>query len=296
MATKIEKLNDSIEKARLKVEKSEKTIERHEDQLTKKLVRASKTFGLDMTGMTKEEVEEYKESNREALRENENVWDLYEIIRKFEDIEGAKRKLAEAERVLKNWEDKLAVEIEADRYLEDNAPEVIMEFIENWKRMAYDWHVKRYEDYQSFKEKLSSDLKEARREMGIDDHMMPTRSQDKELEKIGLDYKSIRKRKVEFAGSTVMKMDEIRDEGDRLTWLDRKLEAEKKAKLLDLVYRLNNVIGETEDASDLRIGAEGNLNGIVIGKLGTAKIETVGAGGWNIQCFHFRTLLHKLKD
>ena len=296
MATKIEKLNDSIEKAQLKVEKSEKTIERHEDQLTKKLVKASKTFGLDMTGMTKEEVEEYKESNREAFRENENVWDLYEIIRKFEDIEGAKRKLAEAERVLKNWEDKLAVEIEADRYLEDNAPEVIMEFIENWKRMAYDWHVKRYEDYQSFKEKLSSDLKEARREMGIDDRMMPTRSQDKELEKIGLDYKSIRKRKVEFAGSTVMKMDEIRDGGERLTWLDRKLEAEKKAKLLDLVYRLNNVIGETEDASDLRIGAEGNLNGIVIGKLGRAKIETVGAGGWNIQCFHFRTLLHKLKD
>lgn len=171
-----------------------------------------------------------------------------------------------------------------------------MEFIENWKRMAYDWHVKRFEDYQSFKKKLKEDLAEARRELGINERMMPTRAQDKELQNVGLDYKSINKRKVEFAGMTVMKLDEIRDETERWAWLDRKLEVEKKAKLLDLVYRLNNEVGKTLDATDLRIGAEGNLNGIVIGETGKVKVETVGAGGWNIQCFHYRTLMHKLND
>lgn len=293
---KIDTLKEKVDAAKVKVEKCEKTIDRHEVQLEKKKAKASKSLGVDFSGMDKEAIKQYQQENHEELRTNDNSWDLYDVIRKFEDIEGAKGKLADAERVLKNWEDKLAVELEADRYLEDNAPEVIMEFIENWKRMAYDWHVKRYEDYQALKLKLANDLAEARREMGIAERLMTTRSQDKELEKIGLDYKSIRKRKAEFAGSTVLLMDEKRDEGERLTWLDRKLEEEKKAKLLDLVYRLNNEVGKTLDASDLSIGAEGNLNGIVIGETGRAKIETVGAGGWNIQCFHFRTLVHKLKD
>lgn len=293
---KIETLKEKIENARLKVEKCEKTIERHETQLVKKLDKASKTFGFDFTGFDKEEIEKYKDDHHEELRTHENYWDLFDVIRKFEDIKGAKGKLADAERVLKNWEDKLAVELEADRYLEDNAPEVIMEFIENWKRMAYDWHVKRFEDYQSFKKKLKEDLAEARRALGINERMMLTRAQDKELEKVGLDYKSINKRKVEFAGMTVMKLDEIRNETERWAWLDRKLEVEKKAKLLDLVYRLNNEVGKTLDATDLRIGAEGNLNGIVIGETGKVKVETVGAGGWNIQCFHYRTLMHKLND
>lgn len=293
---KIETLKEKIENARLKVEKCEKTIERHETQLAKKLDKASKTFGFDFTGFEKEEIEKYKDDHHEELRTHDNYWDLFDVIRKFEDIKGAKGKLADAERVLKNWEDKLAVELEAERYLEDNAPEVIMEFIENWKRMAYDWHVKRFEDYQSFKKKLKEDLAEARRELGINERMMPTRAQDKELQNVGLDYKSINKRKVEFAGMTVMKLDEIRDETERWAWLDRKLEVEKKAKLLDLVYRLNNEVGKTLDATDLRIGAEGNLNGIVIGETGKVKVETVGAGGWNIQCFHYRTLMHKLND
>lgn len=293
---KIETLKEKIENARLKVEKCEKTIERHENQLVKKLDKASKTFGFDFTGFEKEEIEAYKDDHHEELRTHENYWDLIDVIRKFEDIKGARGKLADADRVLKNWEDKLAVELEAERYLEDNAPEVIMEFIENWKRMAYDWHVKRFEDYQSFKKKLKEDLAEARRELGINERMMPTRAQDKELQKVGLDYKSINKRKVEFAGMTVMKLDEIRNETERWAWLDRKLEVEKKAKLLDLVYRLNNEVGKTLDATDLRIGAEGNLNGIVIGETGKVKVETVGAGGWNIQCFHYRTLMHKLND
>ena len=293
---KIETLKEKIENAQLKVEKCEKTIERHENQLAKKLDKASKTFGFDFTGFEKEEIEAYKDDHHEELRTHENYWDLFDVIRKFEDIKGAKGKLADAERVLKNWEDKLAVELEAERYLDDNAPEVIMEFIENWKRMAYDWHVKRFTDYQSFKKKLKEDLAEARRELGINERMMPTRAQDKELQNVGLDYKSINKRKVEFAGMTVMKLDEIRDETERWAWLDRKLEVEKKSKLLDLVYRLNNEVGKTLDATDLRIGAEGNLNGIVIGETGKVKVETVGAGGWNIQCFHYRTLMHKLND
>ena len=39
----------------------------------------------------------------------------------------------------------------------------------------------------------------------------------------------------------------------------------------------------------------GDINGIIVGTEGKAKIQTIGAGGYNIQCFHFRTLIHEIK-
>ena len=49
------------------------------------------------------------------------------------------------------------------------------------------------------------------------------------------------------------------------------------------------------DAAALYIGPEGDINGIIVGTEGKAKIQTIGAGGYNIQCFHFRTLIHEIK-
>ena len=54
------------------------------------------------------------------------------------------------------------------------------------------------------------------------------------------------------------------------------------------------VIGKIIDASDLRVGPKGELEGIVEGEKGKVRVETVGAGGHTVQRFHFRTLVHKL--
>ena len=74
------------------------------------------------------------------------------------------------------------------------------------------------------------------------------------------------------------------------------IEAEKKAKYEDLCNRISAVVGEITDVSNLRISAKGNLDGFVTGTKGKAKVETIGAGGYNIMVFHYRTLVHKLKD
>ena len=72
---------------------------------------------------------------------------------------------------------------------------------------------------------------------------------------------------------------------------DLKKEADEKYD--DIIERTNAVTGKITDASGLSVGAKGELNGYIIGENGTAKVSTIGAGGYNIQCFHFRTLIHR---
>lgn len=60
-----------------------------------------------------------------------------------------------------------------------------------------------------------------------------------------------------------------------------------------IIERTNAIVGEITDASGLSVGEKDDLNGYIIGTRGVAKVQTIGAGGYNIQCFHFRTLIHK---
>lgn len=77
--------------------------------------------------------------------------------------------------------------------------------------------------------------------------------------------------------------------------LNKILTQEKQYKYEDLCNRISVVIGEIEDVSNLSIGNQnGELNGIVKGTKGTARVETIGCGGYNIQIFHYRVLVHKI--
>lgn len=63
----------------------------------------------------------------------------------------------------------------------------------------------------------------------------------------------------------------------------------------ELVLKVTDIVGEISSVEHLRIGSDGSLNGVVIGSKADAKIETIVAGGYNIQCRHYRVLVHKLK-
>lgn len=278
----IKVLEEKVQKATEKVEKCKKTITRHEGILAKK-IKAGDEYGV-----------RYKE----------------------DEIKGAKSKLNVAEEILENWKAKLDAEIEKERFLEGNAPQVIKDFLERWKKLAYDWHIRRYDEYFKLSDRLKAEAKEVKVNF-IKTYMQPeiehymNKYNDTEEEAIEsvyrwndraknhlkekkLDSDSIYDRKNNFAGLTVLKMVSYRKEEERLQWLDKTLEAEKKAKMLDLINRINAVVGTITDAQYLLVSPEGNLNGIITGEKGKAKIETIGAGGYNIQCFHYRTLIHKL--
>ena len=86
--------------------------------------------------------------------------------------------------------------------------------------------------------------------------------------------------------------------------LNEILDKEIEAKYWNMVERVTKVTGEIIDASDLSIGGDGNINGIIIGKEGNAKLETILAGGYNQniivnvrrgQILHYRLIVNKIK-
>lgn len=69
-----------------------------------------------------------------------------------------------------------------------------------------------------------------------------------------------------------------------------------KSLIINLYYRVKDITGEVIDWSgiSLEYGNMGTvLNGYVIGKEGRAYVESILAGGYNIQRLHVRTLVHE---
>lgn len=71
------------------------------------------------------------------------------------------------------------------------------------------------------------------------------------------------------------------------------------ALILNLVTRTVEITGQITDAKYLRVESDNNgysiINGIVIGEKGKARVESIGAGGYNIQRYHIRVLVKEVR-
>lgn len=234
--------------------------------------------------------------------------DQYDIRYKEDDIKTATGKLEDARRILKNWQDKLGAQISRDAFIEANAPQVIKDFLERWKASAIIYYRQRRIDFIEYRKELRQKEREARlealrtlpeleryrqiykdREPSDSDlaNLWPRQAVEEFLKERGLDYRSIREKLAARTDQITNRLLEIRDENV--------LENEKKAKLADLISRINKVVGTITDASGLDIGGKGDINGLIIGTEGKAVVETFGVAGYNIVCFHFRTTIRELK-
>lgn len=81
---------------------------------------------------------------------------------------------------------------------------------------------------------------------------------------------------------------------DALKKLEKDLTQEWNRKYDFIIERTNAIVGTITDAGNLHVGSKGDLNGNIIGTKGIASVQTIGAGGYNIQCFHFRTLINSM--
>lgn len=78
-------------------------------------------------------------------------------------------------------------------------------------------------------------------------------------------------------------------------YISKQVKKDRVNKEKALIKRVIKITGEITDAKYLKVGVNGELNGFIIGTEGKANIETIFAGGYNIQCLHFRVLVKKVK-
>ena len=78
-------------------------------------------------------------------------------------------------------------------------------------------------------------------------------------------------------------------------YLENDIKKDVDAKRQIFMTRIKDKTGEIYSTM-LRIGMNGEINGIVRGEKGVVTVKTIGAGGWNIQKFHFRVLVKEYKQ
>lgn len=73
--------------------------------------------------------------------------------------------------------------------------------------------------------------------------------------------------------------------------LDDILNKDVIAKKKKLISTVEKKAGKIIDVSELYIGVDGNINGSIKGELKTVSVNTIYAGGYNVQCLHYRILI-----
>lgn len=191
--------------------------------------------------------------------------------------------LAEAKAQLAKYEAQLRKVREFQT--EEKVP-AIWEFLQNWRKTAYEFFVGNIADYAELLDKhqdaydafkASDEYKSA--SSGHAQYML-YRQWENEYYK---DIHSITRTVYQYDG----KWDDVR--------LNKILDAEVEAKYKDFIKRISEKAGDIIDASGLHIGYNGIINGIVVGSNARVKVETIMAGGYNIQCLHYRVLVNIIK-
>lgn len=153
------------------------------------------------------------------------------------------------------------------RKIEINENATIEEFFKQWKKNAFQYYSKKMEEYFKLKNEGN----------GMRDTKSAITHYRNVIEPFKLENRFLADYLIGW-----------RDWEARLDkYLDKEVERKKK----QLINRIEKKVGKITDADLLNIGIDGGLEGLIIGEKGKVFIETVYAGGYNIQRLHYRTLI-----
>lgn len=234
-------------------------------------------------------------------------WEVNPYYYSENDLKWAKKDLETAKEVLAKYEAEL---VAATEKANSRNVKAIIEFLENWKARVsahYAKGLREYYDTMANLKALANKTKDFR--WGTPEYneadkaykdawealYQKTHGYYEETGEIDR-WKSKIKRKVRDGElEYISPYNNQKTFEEAIERLEYDLKKDAEAKYDDIIERTNYIVGKITDASYLTIGAKGELNGFIIGERGKAKVETIGAGGYNIQCFHFRTLIHSMK-
>lgn len=235
-----------------------------------------------------ETYQKYGDASNYYERLTEGLWNAvqdayYNLGDHTESIRNARAEIKNREEQIVKYESMLSSELNREAVF-DTMPECMKDFmnsvIESWDL----WDKMKRETVKSdhaYVSELYNERQKVHLEFGYDSEKY--KEIRAEMEEIQGKYSYY-----EWSELAYMKDDEIHD---------RNVKA-GKILVLNLYDRVTEITGAFTDASALKV-TSGNsgfavINGIIKGEKGTASVKSVGAGGWNIQRFHIRTLVHEV--
>ena len=257
----------SIEYIKKRIEGKQKEI----DKLTKKLERIHKAQATN--------------------------WEVNPYYYHESDLRSANRDLEAARKALAQYEADL--ETANDKAASRNVPAITM-FLDNWKKRMTEFYAKKFEAYPAARRQYDEDMRQFKMSYWEERKMQKERPDE---------WKEMNKAREAIKEAFGMRFDCLAPYIERCLnpetycydmWafdnlkLEKDLTEEYNRKYDFIIERTNAIVKVITDASGLTVGDKGDLNGYIIGTNGTAKVQTIGAGGWNIQCFHFRTLINRV--
>ena len=223
-------------------------------------------------------------------------WEVNPYMYQEYDKRYTLRDLEEAKQSLANYQAQLAQAEE--KSLSRNVP-AITEVLNIWKAHVTKFYTQRFAEYPAAWEQYQADLKPYHEVTYYQEQKM--RKEDPEGYRQWKESKALIQNNFDSRFNCLAPyLERAYDkQSKKHFWkmdsnkLERDLQAEWERKYDFIIERTNEIVGQITDASGLTIGYKGDLNGFIIGTKGTAKVQTIGAGGYNIQCFHFRTLINR---
>lgn len=216
-------------------------------------------------------------------------------------IEANQQKLVKVNLLIEKLEKKIFAHIEAARNfaidLDTVMPQEIYEKLGDSEGDKFYWNV--FCDYQDKKEQLKENrfkVNDILRIISKLENKLDKNQSDSSLianlPKVILDFcEKWREQATEYYLSrhddSKQDLFRYRDEG----YIRKAMKDEAARKALEIAYRVREKCGNITDASGLCIGENGTINGRIIGNKGNATVETIYAGGYNVQCLHFRVLV-----
>lgn len=267
----IEKLKERIEKKEIQITKIDKRINKWASKCTKDEQDAIKELWDKKYAAFANWAKEYGVANG---------GDEYELWSAYRDK-------FEAVTQLNNY--KNALQFEEAKAGEEKI-KVLMDFLADWKAKVIEYienNVEKAKEYY----KLSSEYADLHnnRWKYLENH---TREEfNTKLKELSEKSKKVQKQ----IDPLTLQAYNVYNDTLNYNYLNKELDKDVEAKYFNMVSRVTKIVGNITDASGLHIGKDGNINGIIVGDLGKARLETIGAGGYNIQVYHFRLLVKPIR-
>lgn len=249
-------LQERIAKANEKIEKKQNTIAKYHKTIEKQTNALVKKYNWNP-----EDRETHVATLQSRGFTEEQAWDIswtiYKIENAEEGIENNTKQIEETRKTIAKYEAQLAGELERESMYIREVPEAMKSLQSELVRV--------WDEYDAIRKEQ---MYKAYKELGYYEFFKEYTYADYEVA-----FKSTEE-------------------------LHKANERDAKMMIINLVNRVKDITGEVTswDYITCTQGTHGMpvLNGKVIGKEGIARVESIGAGGWNIQRYHIRVLVHSI--